>query len=114
MSLDNFLNPEGENEEAEMEVQQQEEVDIDELIQHHTRQAIQEEEEEDIDVVMEVEEPVPTSYEALAAIKLLQNYEIRQKNSTPAEIRFLERLERSISLVIEDSLQQSTLDRWLT
>jgi len=108
MSLENFLNPEGEDTPPqELEA----ELDLDEVIQHHIGQLgdVEQDEEEDQGEI----QPVPSASAARAAVRLLLCFEERQETSTPSDIRYLERLERSINVLIASNLTQSSLRSWI-
>jgi len=111
MSLEEFLNPEGED----LAVQEQDlqEVDLEDLIQQHTGQVLEGEEAaaEDEEVVEIV---VLSRAEALKAVELLQRYQEHQEGATIGEIRHLVQLKRLIRLTLSNHQQQLTLEGWFT
>ena len=110
ISLEEFLNPEGENpvvQEGDLE------VDLEDLIQQHTGQVV-EGEEAAVEDEQVVEIVVPSSSEALKAVELLQRYQEHQEEATIGEIRNLVQLERSIKLGMSNRQQQRTLEGWFT
>lgn len=113
MSLGDFLNPEDENMTPQEANQGVEELDLEAVIQHHTGQLIQDQEEA-IDEDQGEEVPPPAASEALEAIQLLVRFSERSESSTPEDIRYLERLERSIDLILASTRRQSTLEEWIT
>ena len=106
MSLENFLNPLGENESPYGVEEEAQGVDIEDIIQHHTGMGLAGTEvaEEDDEYI----EPPPSASEALAAVEILQRFYESFELSTPSDIRLLESSERAIKLKISASLQQST------
>ena len=65
-------------------------------------------EDEQIDI------PIPSHNEALRAVELLQKYQDKQETATAGDIRYLDRLERSIRLVKSNNCRQTTLGGWIT
>ena len=110
MSLEAFLNPEGEDPPQEHDPQG---VDLEDLIQQHTGQ-VMEGEEAAVEDEPGVEIVVPSSSEALRAVELLQMYAEHQEGATASDIRHFMQFERLIKVTISNQQQQRTLDGWFT
>jgi DDE superfamily endonuclease len=108
ISLSNFLNPSDENLEPSDGNQ---EIDLDEIIQLHTEEDPQDEEAVAENETLEI--PVPSSGEALQAVKLLLRYQDHQAITTTGDIRHLLQLQRSIQLDMVQKQRQGQLDTWL-
>ena len=107
VSLEEFLNPEGED----LVEEPLQDVDIEELIQQHTGQFM-EGEEAAVEDEQAVQIVVLSDSEALKAVELLLRYQEHQEEATSGEIRNLVQLERSIKLITGNHQQQRKLDGW--
>ncbi|KAF2185678.1 DDE-domain-containing protein [Zopfia rhizophila CBS 207.26] len=102
---EDFINPEGEN----TEVEEDNNVNLQEIVDHHTGNA-------GLDNVLEEDDepaPVPTVHEALAALHVVQRYQEHQEGIKREDITSLQRLERELDLRAFNSQKQSTLEGWL-
>lgn len=108
MSLINFLNPEGED-----WGEQQEEDALQQALQRHVPSIIEDEEEalaeqEGEDVV------VPSTKEAVEAIRILLRYREHEESSTESEITFLQRLQRSIYSASITASKQTRIESYFS
>lgn len=109
MDLEHILNPEGENEQHQVD----EEVSLEEIIERHIGTEIQDE-----DAILEDVEPqpmaLPTTAQALEAVRLLQVYQEHEASTQHQDIRYLRQLERRLCTISVNSQSQSTLEGRLT
>jgi hypothetical protein len=102
--LNNFLHPEGEDEEPEQQ------VNIQEIIDHYTGktglEAVPEEDDEP--------EPLPSLTEAIKALSIVQSYVEAQEGSTIEQVSSLRQLGRSLNLQSIQKRRQTTLDSYFS
>jgi hypothetical protein len=108
MSIENFLNPPDESTIPDDNTLTSNEL-LDEIIANHIGDSIEPiEEEEDGGIIM----PIPTTSEALQAIKLLISYSESQANLVTSPIQGFERFECDLERNISEQANQRTLDSY--
>jgi len=108
MSIENFLNPTDESTIPDDNTLTSDEL-LDEIIANHVGNSIEPIEEEEGGIIM----PIPTTSEALQAIKLLISYSESQPDLVTSTIRGFERFERDLERKIGEQANQRTLDSYL-